>query len=196
MWPFSALRRRRYNRRYLSAWTLLLARYTYQKLSPVQQAAVRERDRQYLLACGDAWVFLKARSPQKYFPDYVIAMKSLGIPPALAGETWPVPQNVQMQAVTPNRWGLLPRGRNKVVWYWWKLITNYRVFDPATEDARRDLASRGIEVPIIDPSTIDEVHHFLPDGRAVTWRQWWLNQLAPAGKAQQTHSRDRTRIQK
>lgn len=179
MWPISALRRRRYNRRYLSAWTLLLARYTYQNLSPQQQAAVRERDRQYLLACGDVWVFLKGRQPQKYFPDYVIAMKSLGIQPALAGETWPIPQDIDMPVVQQNRWGLLPRGRTKLIRYWWKLITNYRAFDPATEDARRALAARGIEVPVIDPGSIDEVHHFDPDGRAVTWRQWWLKSTRP-----------------
>jgi hypothetical protein len=192
MWLVSALRRRRYYRRYRSAWTLLLARYTYQTLSPEQQAAVRERDRQYLLACGNAWVFLRARSPRKYFSDYVIAMKSLGIPPALAGEKWQIPRDVEMQVVKPNRWGLLPRGRNKVLWYWSKLITNYRSFDPATEDARRDLASRGIQVPIIDPRTIDEVHHFDLGGKAVTWREWWLSQAVPGetGAADARHRSD------
>jgi hypothetical protein len=61
----------------------------------------------------------------------------------------------------------------------------------AIEDARRNLASRGIEFPIVDPNTIDEIHHIDPSGKAVTWRQWWLNQLAPGEKGQQTQSMDR-----
>ena len=92
-------------------------------------------------------------------------MKSLGIPPGLAGEKWQIPRDVEMQVVKANQWGLLPR---------------------------RDLASRGIQGPIVDPRTIDEVHHFDLGGKAVTWREWWLSQAVPGetGAADARHRSD------
>jgi hypothetical protein len=176
MWPFTQINRNRYERRYRSAWTLLLARYTYEKLTPEQQAAVRERDAQYLRALGSAAGYLRGRSPQKYFSDYVIAMKSLGIPPALEGERWPIPDDVEMPPVNPSPWAWTPRGHHKTMTYWRELVRSYRNFNSATEDARRDLAARGVDVQIVDPNAIDDVHHFDSHGKPVSWRQWWLGQ--------------------
>ena len=174
MWPISALKRNRYNRRYLAAWTVMLAKYTYLKLSPEQQAAVRERGRQYLVACGNASPFIRGRNSQQCFPDYVIAMKSLGIPPALEGEQWPVPDDVEMPVVKPNSWGFVSSAQHRVLRYWWNLITNYHYSDPATEAARLDLARRGVDIPDVDLGAIDDVHHFDASGKPVTWRQWWV----------------------
>lgn len=173
MWPFSAIKRARYQRRYQAAWTLLLARYTFSKLTPIQQETVRARDSQYLVACGgSAYISLRRRIPNRYFSDYTFAMKSLGIPPALANARWPIPDDIDMQQVIPNRWGLLPRGHARLMRYWFKLIANYRVFDVATQDAQRDLAKQGIDIAIIDPVGPNDIHHVGPDGAPVTWREY------------------------
>lgn len=175
MWPFRALKRARYKRRYQAAWTLLLARYTYSKLPPVQQIAVRARDSQYLVACGDAYALFRDRNSKRFRPDYVIAMKSLGIPPALEGESWTIPDDVDMPLVARDKWGRKPRGRIPVIHFWRKLTIDYQASDPATIDAHRDLALRGIEIPLNDPNGLEDIHHIEPDGRLVTWREYWRN---------------------
>ena len=174
MWPFSALKHARYNRRYRAAWTLLLAKHTYSTLTPQQQAAVRERDIQYFRARGTYFTFSRSRRLSCFFSDYVIAMKSLGIPPALAGERWAVPDDVDMPVASrrPFEFFLTPDGR-KVTAYRLRLVRDYRTFDPATADAQRELAKRGIEVSVLDPAAMDDLHHIEPGGKRVTWREWW-----------------------
>jgi hypothetical protein len=175
MWPFSVLRRARYERRYQAARLLLLGKYTFLKLKPEQQAAVREREVAYLTASGVATARVINRMPNRFFIEHVFAMKSLGILPALEGERWPIPDDVDMPTV---RWRhhvpVLPIGfgRHRLWRYWFKLFRDFRPFDPATLDAQGDLAQRGIDIPIIDPIVLDDVHHIAQDGHQVTWREW------------------------
>jgi hypothetical protein len=55
------------------------------------------------------------------------------------------------------------------------LLRDYHAFDPATSDAQRALAARGVHVPLIDPAVLEDVHH-RAGGRHVTWREWWRSQ--------------------
>jgi hypothetical protein len=139
----------------------------------VSTATIADR---YLHAAGFGFIYWPHWKQHTFRPYYLIAMKTLGIPPILAGESWPVPEEVEMPLVRPGRWGLwFPRGFNKTTRYLSRWLSDYRMFDAATEDARRDLATRGIQIPEIDPDEIDEPHHFNACGKPVSWRQWWMS---------------------
>jgi hypothetical protein len=71
------------------------------------------------------------------------------------------------------RFHFAPHGYHKVLRYALELRRDFRYGDPATEEARQELASRGIDIPTVDPASLDEVHHLNLDGRFVTWREWW-----------------------
>jgi hypothetical protein len=177
MWLFDILRRRRYERRYRAARTILLGQYTYSRLSTGQQEAVRERDIQFWTACGVANASVFRRLPRRFFGSYVVAMKSLGIAPAVGNESWDVPAYVEMSAVAPKdavRLGV--RDGSDVGRYCFKLLRDYRFRDPATEEARRDLIALGADIPPVDAVDPEEVHHLTRDGRVVTWRQWMRKQ--------------------
>jgi hypothetical protein len=175
MWPFNILQRRRYERRYRAARTVLLGQYTYSRLSPEQQEVVRERDVQFLRECGVAAAAIVRRRPRR--GDYVVAMKTLGIPPAVGDEPWDVPAGVEMPAVAPKStvwWGV--RNGRDVLSYWFNLMRDYHFSDPATEGARRDLIALGADIPPVDSVDLDEVHHMARDGKVVTWREWMRGQ--------------------
>ena len=176
MWPFNILERRRYERRYRAARIILLGQYTYSRLSPEQQEAVRERDFQFSTATGVAGASIIRRMPSTFFNEYVVAMKSLGIPPAVGNEPWDVPAGVEIPAVTSKAvtWFVLRAGGLSN--YWLKLQRDYRFSDPATADARRDLIALGADIPPLDSVDLNEVHHLTRDGQVVTWRQWLRKQ--------------------
>ena len=173
MWPFNILKRRRYERRYRAAWTVLLGQYTYSQLSPEQQEAVGERDVQFLRECGVATASIVRRMPRRFVGTYVVAMKSLGIPPAVGAEPWDVPAGVEMPALAPKGtvWLGVRNGRD-VLSYWLNLMHDYHFPDPATEDARRDLIALGADIPPVDSVDLDEIHYLTRDGEVLTWRQW------------------------
>lgn len=71
-YPYVALERRaRYKRRYQAAWILLLGKYTYFRLTPEQQAAVRERKVAYLTSSGVATARIINRLPNRFLIEYV-----------------------------------------------------------------------------------------------------------------------------
>lgn len=177
MWPFNILQRRRYQRRYKAARTILLGQYTYSRLPPEQQEAVRERDFKFQRECGVATASVIRQMPSRFFLEYVVAMKSLGIAPAVGDEPWDVPADVEM-AVGAHKGvaGLGVRSGRDVAKCWWELRANFSFSDPATEDARRDLIALGADIPPLDSVDLNEVHHLTRDGQVVTWREWMRKQ--------------------
>lgn len=183
MWPFSVMRRHRYERRYRAARLVMLGQYTYARLTPAQQRAVRDRDRQYLLLTAAAWAAKwHEKLPEIFHPDYVVAMKSLGIPPAVSGERWDIPEDVDITASAARkiiaRPLLLRAANRRVAKFVFQMFCNYRYADPATEAARLDLQAHGADIPKVDPASISQ-RVVGPGGKIMTQREWWLQRLPP-----------------
>jgi hypothetical protein len=145
---------------------MLLGQYTYSHLSPEQQEAVRERDVRFHRESGSSFATIYRRMPSRFFGSYIVVMRSLGIPPALANESWDVPAGVE----------LTPAGRTRLFNYLFQLLRDWRFTDPATEDARRDLIALGADIPPLDAVDLNEVHHLTRDGQVVTWKEWMRQQ--------------------
>jgi len=190
MWPFSVFRRHKYELRYRAARLMMLGKYTYSRLTPEEQRAVRDRTRQYLLTTVAAWVWKwQEKSPDRFYSDYVVAMKSMGIPPALAGEAWDIPDDIVFVAVPSSRIPLVNPmrlgSRNyRVGQFLSQLYFNYHYADPATEHARCDLVAHGADIPAVDPNALNEqvLVSLKNGGKFITRREWWLRHLPPDEK--------------
>lgn len=184
MWPFSVLRRHKHERRYRAARLMMLGRYTYARLTPDERRAVRDRDRQYLLKSGAAWAAKwPEKFPERFSLSYVVAMKSLGIPPAVTGEQWDIPDDVVITAVPAGKaFSLRPMtlgsANGRVVRFIFRLYSNYRYADPATEAARLDLVARGADIPAVDLESLNQ-RVVGPGGRIMTLRERWLQLWPP-----------------
>lgn len=184
MWPFSVLRRHKHERRYRAARLVMLGRYTYARLTPDERRAVRDRDRQYLLTTGAAWAAKwHEKFPERFSLSYVVAMKSLGIPPAVTGERWDIPDNVVINAVPVGK-ALVARPMTvgsasyRVARFVFQLYSNYRYADSATEAARLDLVARGADIPAVDLESLNQ-RVVGPGGRIMTLRERWLQLWPP-----------------
>lgn len=169
------LRRRKFQRRYRAARALLLAQYTFSRLDAARKADVLDRVNSYYSAVGELPARPSRGSNGLFWPSYLmLSMHSLGIDPALDGEHWPLPEEFRRQPPRQSLWTLFPQppGLFRIAD---RLALDYRLFDPATEEARRDLLACGINLADSEGDPLDEVHHYIGGGfgRPVTWREWW-----------------------
>jgi hypothetical protein len=152
IWPFDALERRRYRRQYRAAWALFLVQGTFSKLSQAQQADITDRVTRLLLQSGvDAYAFPPRSSFYTFF--YAAQMKALGIPPALQGERWPLPERFPLSLLDePYSWSSpwrisRPSPFNRLLWKGLTVSNVHRHGGTAVDDARRDIIARGLEIP-------------------------------------------------
>ena len=153
----------------------MLAKYTYFTLNSARKADVLNVLNTYYSAVGALPARPSAQSADLFWSAYLmLSMHSLGIDPALDGEHWPVPEKFRLQPPRQNLWTLFPQPP-ELFRSADRLALDYRIFDPATEEARRDLLERGIDVADAEGDPLDEVHHYIGGGfgRPVTWREWW-----------------------
>jgi hypothetical protein len=123
--------------------------------------------------------------PERFFSSYVVAMKSLGISPAVAGELWDIPDNVAMVAVDSRRMfrsnPMTPGSANhRILRFVNQLYYNYHYADPATEAARSDLIALGADIAAMELNA-PNARVFAGGGQVITQRELWLRSL-PARK--------------
>ena len=151
---------------------------------------MRDRTRQYLLTTEAAWAWKwQEKIPERFFADYVVAMKSMGLPPAVAGEDWDIPDDVVFVAVSSSRIPMVNPMRlgsknYRAARFLWQLYTNYHYADAATEDARCDLADHGVDIPAVDLNALNErvLVSRKNGGKFMTRREVWLQHLPPDKK--------------
>ena len=137
---FEFLKRRRHRERYRAAMTVYVAVYTYARLTAGDKARVGEWVREFLEGRRSSGgftylefdMFFDARSKAAF---WAVAMNALGIPPAIPGEHWDIPN---------------PAG-------WWRrhgeidrLLLHFRPYNPTTTEVENYLSSKGIDVGAID----------------------------------------------
>jgi hypothetical protein len=155
IWPFDVMERRRYRRQYRAAWAVFLVEGTLAKLSDAQQADITNRVTQLLLQSGvDVYAF-PPRSPFFTF-FYAAQMKALGIPPALQGERWPLPERFPLSLLDePYSWSSpwrisRPSPFNRLLWRGLTVSNVRRHGGKAVDDARRDIIARGLDTTPTD----------------------------------------------
>jgi hypothetical protein len=136
---FHRLRQWQVRRRYLAALTIYVASYTYRHLSPDDQNRISDWVRNLIdgrfnpaFSFKEYELFLPIHAKAAF---WAVAMKSLGIPPAIPGEVWQIPAQP--------RW----RNRFSVVN---KLILDWRPFNAITTQVQDYLKSKGVDVTSID----------------------------------------------
>lgn len=133
MWPFDAIAKRKYSRRYKAALVVYLGAHLFESLTPEQRANVeREVDFNFNQTDTPAVASRKGWDQDDMAAHRAAAMDRLGFELGLAQLSW-------AQLFEP--WSYW---RN--IWYFPQrfydcradvLISDYRYFDPATEDAKR-----------------------------------------------------------
>jgi hypothetical protein len=136
---FQHLKQRRFRRRYLAALTIYLAAYTYRHLPAADQNRISDWVRNLIegqfnpaFSFKEFELFLPIRAKAAH---WAVAMKALGIPPAVSGEDWQIPAQ--------------PRWLSRF-WVVNKLMLNWRLCSAATTQAEEYLQSKGIDVSTID----------------------------------------------
>ena len=160
IWPFDVLVTRRnerqYCRQYRAACALFLVQCTFARLSVGQQADVIQRLRTLLLLLGMNIYVVPPNSPVLTF-IFAAQMKALGIPPALDGEPWPLPDKFVLPALKPNPIGVwVPRRLSSLFWKGLYLSNVYRRGGKPVEAARTAMIGRGLDV----------------DGSSSAWGEW------------------------
>jgi hypothetical protein len=146
IWPFDFLARLRYERQYRAAWAMFLVQCSFAGLSKGQQADVIQRVRELLLRSGVNIYVLPPNSPFLTF-IYAAQMKALGIPPALEGEPWPLPDNFVLPVLKPNALGIwVPRRVSSLFWKGLYLSNVYRRGGKPVDAARAAMIARGLDV--------------------------------------------------
>jgi hypothetical protein len=157
---FANLRRRRFQCRYRAAWALMLAQYTYFKLEPARKADVLALLDRHSAMAGAPRFGPVPRSSHPFWNAWLmVGMHSLYIEPALDGERWPLPENLRLGQRPLTNWGnFLPRPP-KALQIANRLALDFRLLSQATQEARRDLIARGInlEVSAAHPSRMNLV---------------------------------------
>ena len=136
---FEHLKQWRVRRRYQAALAIYVASYTYRQLSMDDQRRISDWVKNLidgkitvLVSFKDYELFMPVRAKAAY---WAVAMKSLGIPPAIPGEVWEIPGQ--------SRW----RHRFSVVN---KLLQDFRPFSSTTTQVQDYLKSKGVDVTNID----------------------------------------------
>ena len=146
IWPFDVLARRNYDRQYRAACAMFLVQCSFARLSVAQQADILQRVRTMLLLLGVNIYVVPPNSPWLTF-IFAAQMKALGIPTALEGEPWPLPDRFAMPVLKPNLVAVwTPRRLTKLFWkgvYLWNVS---RRGGRPVEAARADMIARGLDV--------------------------------------------------
>jgi hypothetical protein len=150
IWPFDVIVRRRYERQYRrqyrAACALFLVQCSFAKLSTGKQADVIQRVRTLLLLLGMNIYVVPPNSPSLTF-IFAAQMKALGIPPALDGEPWPLPEKFVLPVLKPNPIGVwVPRRVSSLLWKGLYLSNVYRRGGKPVEAARAAMIARGLDV--------------------------------------------------
>ncbi len=150
IWPFDVLVRRhherQYHRQYRAACAVFLVRCSIATLSTGEQADVIQRVRTLLLLLGMNIYVVPPNNPVLTF-IFAAQMKALGIPPALNGETWPLPDKFVLLVIKPNPIGVwVPRRLSSLLWKGLYLSNVYRRGGKPVEAARAAMIARGLDV--------------------------------------------------
>ena len=136
---FQRLKQWQVRRRYQAALVIYVASYTYRHLSMDDQRRISDWVKNLIegkftvmVSFKDYELFWPIRAKAAY---WAVAMKSLGIPPAIPGEVWEIPNQP--------RW----RHRFTVVN---KLLRDFRPFNRTTTQVQDYLKSKGVDVTTID----------------------------------------------
>ena len=159
MWPFSALRKKRYERRYRAALTVLLGVYAFDRLSDEAKQSV---DGAVSKLLNNFWAAIPTASHRRWAgwdlraAYRAVAMAELDIAPGLDALSWAE---------------LLPRRRP---WYLrpTDVVSSFFPIDAATLDAKAFLRNHGFNIPDEDPW---ERGNLKPvDGGASFWEETGL----------------------
>ncbi len=150
IWPFDVLVKRRYERQYYRQYravcALFLVQCSFARLSMAQQADVIQRVRTLLLLVGMNIYVVPPNNPVLTF-IFAAQMKALGIPPALDGEPWPLPDKFDLPVLKPNALGVwVPRRLSSLFWKGIYLSNVYRRGGKPVDAARAAMLARGLDV--------------------------------------------------
>jgi hypothetical protein len=136
---FQHLKQKQVRRRYRAALTIYVAAYTYRHLSLDDQSRISDWVRNLIdgkfnpaFSFKEFELFLPVRAKAAF---WAVAMKSLGIPPAVPGEDWRIP----IQPRFLSRFSVVN-----------KLLLDWRLRSAATTQVEDYLKAKGIDVTAID----------------------------------------------
>lgn len=136
---FQPLRQRRVRRQYCAALTIYVASYTYKSLSRDDQIRISIWVKNLIdgkfnpaFSFKEFELFLPVHAKAAF---WAVAMKSLGISPAIPGETWPIPAQPRWMS----RFGVVNQ-----------LLRNWRPFNSTTTQVESYLKSKGVDVTTMD----------------------------------------------
>lgn len=136
---YQLIKQLQFRRRYQTALTIYVAAYTYKSLAPEEQNRVSDWVKNLIdgkfnpsFSFKEFELFLPIHAKAAF---WAVAMKSLGIPPAVAGETWQIP----IQRRWMNRFTVVNG-----------LLRNWRPFNPTTSKVEEYLKSKGVDVTTVD----------------------------------------------
>jgi hypothetical protein len=139
---FQRLKHWQFRRRYRAALTIYIASYTYKTLSSEDQGRISNWVRNLIdgkfnpaFSFKEFELFLPMHAKAAF---WAVAMKSLGIPPAVPGEIWRIPPQPRWLS----RFGVAN-----------KLIRDWRPFNAITTQVQEFLKSKGVDVSTIDLQT-------------------------------------------
>jgi hypothetical protein len=139
-WPLTALLFTTYRRRYHAALIILLGQQTFEKLTPEDRIRVdAEVDENWRGTDTPPVAYRKLIPPDMLCAEQAAAMDRLDIPPCIAAVTW-------KDLFEPWRfWRAIRFGSGRKVderagW----VIMDYRIFDPANDDAKKFLEEQGL----------------------------------------------------
>ena len=141
-WPLTALIFATYRRRYHAALIVLVGDQTFEKLSPADRIRVDEDvDQNWRGTDMPPAAWRTITPPDVMSADRAAAMDRLGIAPCIAAVTW--------KELFEPWWYLrsvrLAGGGRVDERAGWAMM-NYRMFDQATEDAKKFLRDQGLSV--------------------------------------------------
>lgn len=154
----------------------MLAQFTYFKLDLARKADVLSLVDHHLTRLGAPRYGSAPGSMRPFWHALLmLGMHGVGIEPALDGERWPLPDDCRLQRPPLDQWSIFPRRVPRIFWIADRLALDFRIYDEATEEARRDLIAVGVDLVEAEGDPLDDVHHYMGGGfgKPVTWREWW-----------------------
>lgn len=146
MWPFDRLRARRYERRYNAALIVFLGAYQFARLDSAETARVEAEMIADLNRSGEPAVFWKRNAPWYNIAVFrAAAMDRVGIPSPIPDLSWArLFKPWELWSNLP-QWPM-PRCDLRV----FSALLAFHVMDRATQDARKFLIAKGIDIAAAD----------------------------------------------
>ena len=149
-WPFTVLRRRRYDRAYAAAVVVLVGYYGYSRLSATDQGRVDAEVKAQLDLASEGfpnqWLWHAMGSLR------ALAMAKLGIEPVALKASWSALLERWPPTVADSFYfsgPVSPSGRYAMRGF--HLMMDYHPYSPATEAAKASLRQAGLQIPEFDP---------------------------------------------